>query len=91
LRWTICLGWLWHVILLISASWVARITGVSHQYPVTLYFLSHTHSLFCSGYFGDWVSWTLPGLASNHNPPALSLKWLGLEAWAISTRLGLVF
>jgi hypothetical protein len=28
---TICPGWLWTVILLISASWVARITGVSHQ------------------------------------------------------------
>jgi hypothetical protein len=26
-----CLGWLWTMILLISASWVARITGVSHQ------------------------------------------------------------
>jgi hypothetical protein len=30
--WTVCLGWLWTVILLISASWVARITGVSHQH-----------------------------------------------------------
>jgi hypothetical protein len=28
--WTICLGWLWTAILLISASWVARITDVSH-------------------------------------------------------------
>jgi hypothetical protein len=28
---TICLGWLWNMILLISASWVARTTGVSHQ------------------------------------------------------------
>jgi hypothetical protein len=28
--WTVCLGWLWTVILLISASWLARITGVSH-------------------------------------------------------------
>jgi hypothetical protein len=28
---TVCLGWLWATILLISASWVARITGVSHQ------------------------------------------------------------
>jgi hypothetical protein len=26
-----CPGWLWTVILLISASWVARITGVSHR------------------------------------------------------------
>jgi hypothetical protein len=28
--WTICPGWLWSTILLISASWVARIIGVSH-------------------------------------------------------------
>jgi hypothetical protein len=27
---TICLGWLGTVILLISTSWVAKITGVSH-------------------------------------------------------------
>jgi hypothetical protein len=30
---TICPGWLWTTILLISASWVARITGVSHWPP----------------------------------------------------------
>jgi hypothetical protein len=43
-RWahrTICLGWLWTVILLISASWVARITGVSHQH---LAFLGQDYS-----------------------------------------------
>jgi hypothetical protein len=28
--WTVCPGWLRTVILLISASWVARITGMSH-------------------------------------------------------------
>jgi hypothetical protein len=28
---TICLAWLWTMILLVSASWVAGITGVSHQ------------------------------------------------------------
>jgi hypothetical protein len=28
---TICQGWLWTMILQISASWVARIIGVSHQ------------------------------------------------------------
>jgi hypothetical protein len=28
--WTICLGWLQTEILLISASWVARIRGVNH-------------------------------------------------------------
>jgi hypothetical protein len=28
--WTIYLGWLWTLILLLSAFWVTRITGVSH-------------------------------------------------------------
>jgi hypothetical protein len=28
---TTCLGWLQTAILLISASWVARITGVNHR------------------------------------------------------------
>jgi hypothetical protein len=32
--WTICPGWLRTMILLISASWVARITGVSHWHPI---------------------------------------------------------
>jgi hypothetical protein len=30
---TICRGWLWAMILLISASWIARIIGISHQHP----------------------------------------------------------
>jgi hypothetical protein len=30
--WTICLGWIRTAILLISASWVARITGVSYRH-----------------------------------------------------------
>jgi hypothetical protein len=38
--WTICPGWLQTVILLISASWGARIRGMYHRYPA------------CSGYFG---------------------------------------
>jgi hypothetical protein len=33
---TICLGWLRTVILLITASWVARITGVSHWHPARM-------------------------------------------------------
>jgi hypothetical protein len=31
--WTICTGWFWTGILPISASWVARITGVRHWCP----------------------------------------------------------
>jgi hypothetical protein len=40
-----------------------------------LYCLSHTSSLFCSGYFlGDGISQTIfPELASNQNPPNLRL------------------
>jgi hypothetical protein len=36
--WTICPGWLRTMILLISASWVARVTGVSHLRPALLWF-----------------------------------------------------
>jgi uncharacterized membrane protein YcfT len=34
---TVCLGWLWTMILLISAFWVARITGMSHLHLVLGY------------------------------------------------------
>jgi hypothetical protein len=36
--WTICLGWLQTAILLISISWIARITGMSHWCLVPLSF-----------------------------------------------------
>jgi hypothetical protein len=36
--WTLFLGWLWIAILLISASQVARITGVSHWHPAQQHF-----------------------------------------------------
>jgi hypothetical protein len=49
--WTICLVWLWTVILLISASWLARITGVSHQCSsYILIFIKETWNL--------WSGWT---------------------------------
>jgi hypothetical protein len=35
---TICPGWIWTMILMISASWVARITGVSLQCQALLLF-----------------------------------------------------
>jgi hypothetical protein len=38
--WTICPGWLWTAILLISA-WVARIIGVSHWHPATIWYYIH--------------------------------------------------
>jgi hypothetical protein len=47
--WTICLGWLQTAILLISASWVARITGVSHQHPARSRNLQGTNSFMSCG------------------------------------------
>jgi hypothetical protein len=37
----VCLGWLWTSSLLISVSWVARITGISHWCPASSFFYSH--------------------------------------------------
>jgi hypothetical protein len=36
--WTICSSWLPTLLLLISASWVARITGLSHWLSAWLWF-----------------------------------------------------
>jgi hypothetical protein len=35
---TICLGWLWTAFLLFSASWVARIAGVTHWCLAFIFF-----------------------------------------------------
>jgi hypothetical protein len=60
-------GWLQIKIFLISACWVDRITGVSHQTP------AH-QSFFCVGYFQDSVSRTIClGMAWNCDPPDLCL------------------
>jgi hypothetical protein len=49
---TICPGWLWTAILLISASWVARITGVSHWHTAPGQFWTGLLFLFVSrGFF----------------------------------------
>jgi hypothetical protein len=37
--WTVCPGWLGTAIFLISASWVARIIGVSHWCPANICYL----------------------------------------------------
>jgi hypothetical protein len=37
---TVCSGWLQTEMLLVSASWVARITGMSHQHPTECMFLN---------------------------------------------------
>jgi hypothetical protein len=34
--WTICQGWPWAEIFLISVSWIARIIGMSHQCPAVV-------------------------------------------------------
>jgi hypothetical protein len=59
---TICMGWLWTTVLLISASWVARVTGVSHwclamklsTFPCAYYISSSEKCLFKSLFF-HWI------------------------------------
>jgi hypothetical protein len=41
--WTICLGWPWTVILPISASQVAKITGVSHLCLIRTWVFAQAH------------------------------------------------
>jgi hypothetical protein len=48
--WTICLGWPWTVILLISVSQVARIIGVSHWCPAQVIFMFQ---------FYRWTHWAM--------------------------------
>jgi hypothetical protein len=59
---TICPCWLWTMILLISASWVVRITGMSHC----------AWLVFC---FCDRVSLLFPGWPQTHHPP-FSASWV---------------
>jgi hypothetical protein len=87
---TICPSWLRTTILLISASWVAKITGMSHQ---------HLALPFCFSYFSDKVLWFCPGQPapqlsylclpcgwdSRCMPPCLSCQHVacsGLKSWA---------
>jgi hypothetical protein len=59
--WTICSGWPWTLILLISASGVARITGVSHWFLALLGFWLGFHEICAPGSFGILIriSWNL--------------------------------
>jgi hypothetical protein len=54
---TICPGWLHTTILLISASWVARITDMSHrcQAPMSIFvFLQFLQPIFTNFFFNFW-------------------------------------
>jgi hypothetical protein len=65
---TICLGWLQTVILLISAFWVTRITGVSHWHPAGVDFIT----IFLYTYI-IWFGHSCPmTLSSPHFPPSPS-------------------
>jgi hypothetical protein len=54
--WTICLGWLWTMIFLISASQVARITGVSH---LCLVLFPLSHGLWTDCFSQSWKGGSL--------------------------------
>jgi hypothetical protein len=52
--WTICLGWLWTAVLLISASWVARIISVSYRLNLESTILYVTDKSLSTT--GDWIA-----------------------------------
>jgi hypothetical protein len=58
--WTICPSWLRSTILLISASWVARITGVSHQHPAKYMDLEKTFDTNCQSHSTEYAYFNLP-------------------------------
>jgi hypothetical protein len=65
---TICLGWPWPTVLQISASQVARMTGVSHWHPAPSYPCILTYSMRVAEFilqllfltnFKDTLSWSI--------------------------------
>jgi hypothetical protein len=77
---TICLGWLWTTIPLISVSWVARITGLSHwtQLKCDHFFMVKTFKTFYL--FEVYATWllsivTLLGNSSWEQPHFPALCW----------------
>jgi hypothetical protein len=80
---TICLGWLRTTILLIAASWVARITGVSHQHPAAFCLLKQKlkeqQLLFldahpAGGYWDPWRAGTL-GMRESGSHGSQGVSW----------------
>jgi hypothetical protein len=72
---TICLGWLQTGILLISASWVARITGVSHWCPALHKFLKEVCSSCLHFLVSDPLLSLLQSSFGSQHPTVLSLDW----------------
>jgi hypothetical protein len=71
---TICLGWLRTVILLIPASWVGRITGVSHRWPASF---NHIIGYWISVILRDLLGPLLPSISDPIHWPVSLEKWLG--------------
>jgi hypothetical protein len=69
---TICLGWLQTTILLISASWVARIIGVSHRCLAGFTFLI---LFFFFKYEMEWESWEDKNYSFKLMPTPENMNW----------------
>jgi hypothetical protein len=76
--WTICLGWLQISILLICASWVARIAGMSHWCLAGIMFCCQRHV----GYSQIW-NWLKPGLQKRLTCLGTLLLTLSFIIWYI--------
>jgi hypothetical protein len=69
---TICLGWPGTVILLISTSQVARITGVSHWHPAVCLLYNMKHCLF---FMFAAFSWQIFSMYQFVGPSVLFNTW----------------
>jgi hypothetical protein len=82
---TICHGWLWTTILLISATLVARITGVSHQGPFIaesgMFSLSLLNALCC--FFSQFFS-LLFFSAGYQTQDFVQASWLSPILWFLT-------
>jgi hypothetical protein len=89
--WTICQGWLWTVILLISASWVARITGMSHHCPANkAFWWLENDSFSYPSLTSLWLSFIILELGVSQTLPH-GLKWGSKLMSEKSTDLSFIF
>jgi hypothetical protein len=77
--WIFCPGWLWTAIIHISASWVGRITGVSHLCLARYIFLGHVPS--------DSLLPTRPHLLKFHPHPTVYFESVSglIQSWSQSS------
>jgi hypothetical protein len=88
---TVCPGWLWTVNLLNSASWEARITGMSHQHrddllcTKLLKILHNTELYIFTKKKSCWEWWHMPVILTIGRWTQKDLKFEGCLGYMVET------